>query len=110
MNHFSSGDVKFTRAFEVRDSVRQVEEFTSIILERSVVLITMNASAVRASSLVNITSHLVRDLGGNVEIDSRWYCLIGFYGLGTFPWIREQQSPNEDSCNISSVIRLPGKF
>ena len=92
------------------DSVRQVEEFTSIILERSVVLITMNASAVQASSLVNITSQLVRDLGGNVEIDSRWYCLIGFYGLETFPWIREQQNPNEDSCDISSVIRLPSKF
>lgn len=109
MNHFSSGDVKFTRAFEVSDSVLQVEEFTSIILERSVVLITMNASALRASSLVNITAQLVRDLGGNVEIDSRWYCLIGFYGLGTFPWIREQQNPSEDPCDISSVIRLPGK-
>ena len=103
------GEIKFTRAFKVSDTEQKMGEFIELILERSVVLLSMNASAVHNSSIGNITSWLVNDLGGNTQgTPAQWYCLIGYCGLETYPWIHEQKRPPEEACDITSVIKLPG--
>ena len=81
----------------------------TILLERSVVLLSMAASAVHTSPLRNITSQLVREFGGNTQAASpAWYCLIGYYRQEMFPWIQEQEGSPGKPCDISSVITLPG--
>lgn len=37
-----------------------------------------------------------------------WYCLIGFNGLESFPWIAEQRGLKADACEISRAIKIPG--
>ena len=103
------GEVKFTRGFELSDTEEKVQEFMKILLEGSVVLVSMAASSVHASPLRNITSQLVRKFGGNTQgTPPTWYCLIGYYGQEMFPRIQEQKWSSGKPCDITSVIMLPG--
>lgn len=107
----SLGDVLFVRGFEINDTQQQVEEFIGLLPEHAVVLLTMAASSIQTSSFFANNTDLVTDLGGSTEKGlPQWYCLIGFHGLETFPWITEQRSVHGEPCEISNVIKIPSTY
>ncbi|XP_078344084.1 uncharacterized protein LOC144629740 [Oculina patagonica] len=105
---YDSGDVLFVRGFDADDTVKQVEEFIGLLPERAVVLLTMAASSLQNSPFLANITQLVHDLGGKMGNDlPAWYCLIGFHGLETFPWIAEQRGAAGEACEILSSIKIP---
>lgn len=110
---FFLGDVLFVRGFEETGNPQHIPEFIKMLPDRAIVLLSMNTQVFQLSPFFSNISQLVTYMGGSLESDSpyHWYCLIGFHGLETFPWIKEQKSTVVgEACEISSVIRLPGNF
>ena len=107
------GDVLFVRGFEETGNPQHIPEFIKMLPDRAIVLLSMNTQVFRLSPFFSNISQLVTYMGGSLDSDSpyHWYCLIGFHGLETFPWIKEQKSTVvAEACEISSVISLPGNF